>query len=489
MEKQYSMKKYFILFTVALFIGFISCSKDNDVPTDNPIEKPDNGDANTNPEEVENPDRSKTPSFPGAEGGGMYTLGGAGGKVYKVTSLEDGYGKKGTLRYAVEQREPRTIVFEVSGNIKLITKLNINYGDITIAGQTAPGEGITITNHPVTVNADNVIIRFIRFRMGDEKALEDDAIGGRFKKNIIIDHCSMSWGTDECASFYANDNFTMQWSLIAESLNRSVHQKGDHGYGGLWGGYNASFHNNLVAHHKSRNPRFYGVRDEVTRERAEMINNVIYNWGDNSSYGGEEGEYNIINNYYKAGPGTKYHKNRIFEPYKKDSYGTFFIEGNYVDGYPSITSNNWLGVSLKSGGDINSIKAEKPFDIYPVEIKPAEEAYKNVLKHVGVSTHRDAIDSRIIEEVRTGTATYGGVWGEKTGIIDSQTDVGGWPEIKSDDAPIDTDGDGMPDTWETKKGLNPNDASDGNKYSLSKEYTNLEVYLNQLVSDKIGFGK
>lgn len=459
-----------------LLIGFISCSKDKDAVED-PI---GNG--------AEIPNRSKIPSFPGAEGGGMYTLGGAGGDVYSVTSLEDTY-TEGTLRYAIEQIGARTIVFEVSGTIKLTRALKITRGDLTIAGQTAPGDGITIRDYPVVVDADNVIIRFLRFRMGDETATEDDAIGGRRRKNIIIDHCSMSWGTDECASFYDNENFTMQWCLIAESLNRSVHEKGDHGYGGLWGGFNASFHNNLVAHHKSRNPRFYGLRDGVLRERAELINNVIYNWGENSSYGGEEGEYNIVNNYYKAGPGTLKNRNRIFEAYKIKSYGTFFIDGNYVDGYPTVTSDNWLGVSLKSGGDKNSLKSEFKYVMHPVIIKPAEEAYDAVLNHAGMSMHRDAVDARIVEEVKTGTATYGGVWGEGTGIIDSQTDVGGWPEIISVEAPLDTDGDGMPDAWELEKGLNPNDASDGKKYGLSTEYTNLEVYLNQLVSDKIGFGK
>lgn len=468
------LKRYFSFLIIVLLVGIVSCSKDK---IEDPIE-----------DESEIIDRSKIPSFPGAQGGGMYTLGGAGGDVYAVTSLEDTYSE-GTLRFAVEQIGARTIVFEVNGTIKLTRALKIQRGDLTIAGQTAPGDGITIKNYPVIVDADNVIIRFLRFRMGDEKAMEADAIEGQRRKNIIIDHCSMSWGTDECVSFYDNENFTLQWSLIAESLNRSVHEKGDHGYGGLWGGYNATFYGNMLAHHKSRNPRFYGLRDGVIREKAEMVNNVIYNWGDNSAYGGEGGSYNLINNYYKAGPGTKKHRSRIFEAYKTTEYGKFYISGNYVHGFSEVTNDNWKGVQLNGGGNMDDLKMDLPFSISGVLPLSAEEAYEEVLNHVGMSMHRDEVDSRFVEEVKTGTATYGGVWGSNSGIIDSQTDVGGWPESISADAPVDVDGDGIPDSWEIAKGLNPKDASDGKNYSLSDEYTNLEVYLNQLVSDKIKFGK
>jgi pectate lyase len=431
-------------------------------------------------------------AFPGAEGAGLYTSGGRAGDVYIVNRLDDPEfisPPAGTIRHAINQTGARTIVFAVSGDIQLTRALNITSGDLTIAGQTAPGGGITIRDYPVQIDADNVIIRFLRFRLGDETATEADAIWGRSTKNILIDHCSMSWSTDECASFYNNENFTMQWCLIAESLNESVHDKGSHGYGGLWGGYKATFHNNLLAHHKSRNPRFYGVRDGIVREQAEIINNVIYNWGDNSAYGGEGGEYNIINNYYKAGPATKNHRSRIFEAYKVSDYGRFYVNGNYVDGEALVTNDNWLGFDLKSGGDKVALKVDTAFDISDVTILPAQEAFENVLKHAGMSMSRDAIDERIINEVQTGTASYGGSWGAGLGLIDTQSIVGGWPELQSEKAPVDSDGDGMPDAWEVEKKLDPEDAEDGKKYILSPDYTNLEVYLNGLVSDKIGFGQ
>jgi pectate lyase len=462
------------LLLVALLLG---CSSDDDVHPDDDQE-----------EEFDLPDRTVIPAFPGAEGAGMFTKGGAEGKVYVVTSLEDTFSE-GSLRHAVEQFGARTIVFAVSGEIKLTGALKITKGDLTIAGQTAPGDGITLRDYPVQIDADNVIVRFLRFRLGDETATEADAIWGRGRKNIIIDHCSMSWSTDECASFYNNENFTMQWCLIAESLNESVHDKGAHGYGGLWGGYNATFHNNLLAHHKSRNPRFYGVRDGIVRERAEMINNVIYNWGDNSAYGGEGGEYNIINNYYKAGPATQKNDSRIFEAFKVADYGHFYVSGNYVDGYASVTNDNWLGIDLKSGGVKLELKIDTPFEISDLAIVSAQDAYENVLTHAGMSMVRDGIDARIVEEVRTGTATYGGSWGAGLGLIDTQATVGGWPEHNSVEAPLDADGDGMPDAWETVRGLDPEDLEDGKKYILSAEYTNLEVYLNKLVFDEIGFEK
>nr|WP_240509490.1 pectate lyase [Geofilum rhodophaeum] len=450
---------------------------------DDDLQEPDPGPG----DETELPDRSQIPSFPGAEGGGMYTLGGAGGDVYVVSTLEDTF-REGSLRHAVSQFGARTIVFAVNGTIRLNSPLRISRGDLTIAGQTAPGAGITLRDQPVVVEADNVVIRFLRFRLGDVSATEDDAVWGRGHKNIIIDHCSMSWSTDECASFYNNENFTLQWSLIAESLNESVHDKGAHGYGGLWGGYNASFHHNLLAHHKSRNPRFYGVRDGITRERAEMVNNVIYNWGDNSAYGGEDGQYNIINNYYKAGPATTSNKSRIFQAYKGNDYGRFYVSGNYVEGYPSVSAENWAGIDLKDGGDKAALGVETPFSITEVNVESAEEAYVKVLDHVGMSIYRDLVDARIIEEVSAGTATYGGAYGEDSGIIDSQETVGGWPDYDAVDSPLDSDGDGMPDAWESTKGLNPDAPEDGSAYGLSDSYTNLEVYLNELVKEKIGFG-
>lgn len=421
-------------------------------------------------------------AFPGAEGFGKYITGGRGGSVLVVTNLND--DGPGSLREAIRKKGPRIIVFAVSGYIDLKSPLFINNPDVTIAGQTAPGDGITLRHYPLKVSTENVIIRYLRFRLGDVSKIEEDAISGIRQKNIIIDHCSVSWATDECASFYGNENFTMQWCIISESLNSSVHSKGDHGYGGIWGGRKATFHHNLIAHHNSRLPRFSGSASvpNAPDELVDFRNNVIYNWMNNNTYGGEKGRYNVVNNYYKPGPSTKSsRKARILDP--SVPYGKFFVAGNVLEGFENITRNNKLGITNNAA---DSALVSKSFEVERINEHSARQAFELVLLGAGASLVRDAVDLRIVEEVKNGTASFGK---NKDGIIDSQNDVGGWPELKTVPAPTDSDNDGMPDDWEQKNRLNPNDASDAARYTLSKTYTNIEVYINGLVQDKTGVQK
>lgn len=412
-------------------------------------------------------------AFPGAEGFGKFTTGGRGGKVLIVDNLND--SGPGSLREAVRQKYPRIIVFNISGTIALESPLKINTGDVTIAGQTAPGDGICIKNYPLIISASNVILRYFRVRMGDEEKQQEDSFGALRQKNIIVDHCSFSWGTDEVATTYDNENFTMQWCIISESLNKSVHTKGEHGYGGIWGGKGASFHHNLLAHHKSRLPRFCGSRyhKEPDKEIVDFRNNVIYNWKSNNAYAGEEGQHNIVNNYYKPGPSTsKSSKSQILNPWSP--YGSFYVEGNFMAGSPEVTNDNRKGVKADHP---DSCLIAQPVEVVNINTQSAIDAYDEVLAHAGASLVRDAIDKRIINETTNGTATYGLL---NDGIIDTQSMVGGWPELKTYNIKTDTDKDGMPDDWEKKNGLNPNDGNDHAQYILNKTYTNIEVYINDL---------
>ncbi len=447
--------------------------------------------------ESDNSDATDAPAFPSAEGFGRYATGGRGGEVIYVTNLDD--DGDGSLREAVETSGARIIMFKVSGIIELESTLSIDEGDLTIAGQSAPGDGICIKNYSVSVSADNVIIRYMHFRMGDEEETEDDALKGRYLDNVIIDHCSMSWSTDECSSFYNNSNFTMQWCILSESLRNSVHDKGTHGYGGIWGGQGASFHHNLLAHHDSRNPRFCGSRytGDPDSELVDMRNNVIYNWGGNSGYGAEGGSYNLVNNYYKPGPATNSGvSDRIFSPNDDDGtntneegvWGEFYVNGNYMYGSSNVTSDNWEGIDLNPQDDDDDtekddIKSDSAFDYGDITTQSASNAYSAVLNYVGASIVRDEVDERIVSETTNGTYTYDGSNGSEDGLIDTQNDVGGWPDYDSDTAPTDSDGDGMPDSWESANGLDSDDDSDGADYDLSNYYTNVEVYLNSLVAD------
>ncbi|MBN1926347.1 MAG: Ig-like domain-containing protein [Prolixibacteraceae bacterium] len=432
-------------------------------------------------------------AFPTAEGYGKFTTGGRGGKVIEVTNLND--TGTGSLRAAIEASGPRTIVFRVSGTIELTRELKISNPYITIAGQTAPGDGICISQYPLVINADEVIVRYIRVRMGDEAGNESDAISGRYHKNIMIDHVSASWSVDETISIYHCENVTVQWCIVSESLYLSNHEKGTHGYGGIWGSNYSTYHHNLLAHHTSRNPRFAsGCGNNDYR------NNVLYNWGFNSCYGAEKvqqnsseftfSNINMVANYYKPGPATKSGSTRykIAQPSSRDKqndYGKWYVADNFVHGSAKVTANNWDGGIQPDDGSpaISWLKLEEPWSAMPIDQHTAEEAYVLVLQNAGASLpQRDAVDLRIVDETINAYATYGASYGAKKGIIDSQADVGGWPELNSLQPPTDTDHDGMPDDWETAKGLNPNDDTDRNEIG-DGGYTNLEIYLNELVSN------
>lgn len=454
---------YFLM--VVFLVGIISCQGDN---SEN---KPDQ----------EDPSAKKQIAFPGAEGAGKYTTGGRGGTVYEVTNLND--EGEGSLRQAIRKKDTRTVIFRVSGTIELKSPLDIHYGNLTIAGQTAPGDGICIKGYPVSIKTDNVIVRFMRFRLGDVIKVQDDAFSCRNRRNILIDHCSFSWATDEGASLYELHQSTVQWCIISEALNHSVHEKGNHGYGGIWGGDTVSFHHNLFAHNLSRNPRFNGARYQVPwTDLVDFRNNVLYNWGDNSIYGGERGNHNVVNNYFKAGPGTKKSvRNRVLNITTSDDYpyGCFYVSGNYVEGNPIVTADNWNG-GVDTDATVGEVKAGKAFFSVKIPEQTAREAYVAVLNSVGASLARDAVDKRVILEVKNGTAAYRGTHSQRAGIIDSQEEVGGWPELISQSAPTDSDHDGMPDAWEEKHLLKANNPSDGGQRTLDESYTNLEVYLNEL---------
>ena len=437
------------------------------------------------------------------EGGGAAVTGGDGGKIYRVSRLDDaedpntGLPVAGTLRYAVNQTGARRVIFTVSGTIHLDRELRIKAGNITIDGQSAPGDGICIADYPLVINASNVIVRFVRVRLGDVSNTESDAVSVNDGTGIVLDHLSCSWSVDECVSCYGNTDFTMQYCIVSESLKNSVHGKGSHGYGGIWGGTNASFHHNLLAHHDSRNPRFdHSYVNNTCFGPIDYVNNVVYNWGGNSTYGGEgftqARKINMVNNYYKHGPATpSSRQSRLVDPTVSCSYcsdgntlipGKFWLAGNYMFGSSEVTSDNWKGSTVNT----SAVKATARWTeglTALVNEQSAEEAYETVLDKAGCSLHRDAVDERIVNEVRNGTFTYTGSNGSTKGLIDTQSDVGGWPELQSADKPQDTDYDGIPDEWEEQYGLNANDNADGNAITLVTGFTNLEVYMRYLVRD------
>lgn len=441
-------------------------------------------------------------AFPGAEGFGKHTTGGRGGKVVIVENLKD--NGPGSLREAVEMKVPRIIVFAVSGTIHLESPLLIRQ-NATIAGQTAPGDGICIADHPVKLNGDNIIIRYLRMRLGDRYQNKgqvhgsghDDAVSANERKHIIIDHCSMSWSNDEVFSVYGGDSVTVQWNIMYEPLNYSYHfETGDkdfenHGYGGIWGGQHLSAHHNLFAHCVSRTPRFQGIRRSGS-DLVDYRNNVIYNWQHNNVYGGEGGTYNLVNNYYKYGPQTGVKvRSRIVNPSRLKEpvipYGKYYVSGNVVDGSEDVSADNTKGVHITDGTEEDKRNAlvSSPFAFSPLEPQSARDAYEEILKHGGASLpRRDTVDLRIMNDVRNRTGRIIDVQGGYPHGTPYEQSRSAWPVLNSVPAPADTDKDGMPDNWERKKGLDPANSSDASGNQLHRFYSNIEVYINSLTEAK-----
>lgn len=481
-------------------------------------------------------------AFPGAEGYGRYTTGGRGGAVYHVTNLND--SGEGSFRWACEQKGPRTIVFDVDGTIHLKSELKLRNGNVTIAGQTAPGDGVCIAEYPFTISADNVIIRFMRFRPGNKNITEEmansgacdgwDGLGAIDQKDIIVDHCSMSWSIDECLSFVGCSRTTVQWCIVSQSLVKG-HSKLSHGYGGNWGGRKASYHHNLLAHHTSRAPRLGPRPTTQLKEQMDMRNNVIYNYSGEGCYGGEGMKVNIVNNVYIPGPGNKYWSGSNSNKFKRlaavgvrnNNYvatypayapalhlvGKYYVDGNYHYSDQNVTKDNWTdgvysqitwsdwddlaNTAAKQAEMKKEIKAETPIEYVYTTTHGTTEAYTNVINYAGASLSRDELDKTIASEARTKTsrtaspASTGS--GLDKGFINTQTDVkgltggDGWPKLNAGTAKTDTDGDGIPDEWEKANGLNPNDPTDGAKITADG-YSNLEHYINSLVQEIVDNG-
>lgn len=473
-------------------------------------------------------------AFPGAEGHGRHTTGGRGGAVYHVTNLEDDTNGniEGSLRWALKKDGPKTIVFDVAGTIHLKTELRTQKDNLTIAGQTSPG-GICLADDAFVINSSNVIIRFMRFRPGDASGKEPDGLGGMDQKNVIVDHCSVSWSVDECISVYGMENSTVQWCIASQSLMVSTHSKGAHGFGGNWGGNKASYHHNLIAHCKSRTPRLGPRIGTQLNEYVDIRNNVFYNWSEQGCYGGENQHVNLVNNYYKPGPATKSSDTSNRTRYRiakigvrttdyvtndngkpngwkpaEHLWGTFYITGNQVEGYDDVTADNWTkGVYEQQDNDHkvdylwtdevkSSIRKEEPVVLSGgMTLHTAMTAYDKVLSYVGACNYRDVIDELILADVKNGKASCTAS-GNSEGYINSPSDVAQalpqlagnpYPQLKIDTSRNveDSDGDGMPDVWEKSFSLNPNDASDGVAKTVDRwgKYTNLEMYLNGLVHD------
>ncbi|MFJ7241228.1 Ig-like domain-containing protein [Streptomyces olivaceus] len=401
-------------------------------------------------------------AFPGAEGGGRYATGGRGGEVYEVTTLAD--SGPGSLREAVSGSN-RTVVFRVSGNIELKGGLDITGSNLTIAGQSAPGDGICVVgNETKAENVENIILRHLRFRGTDALGTPIDTFGMERCRNVIVDHCSFSWAVDECCSCYGNENFTLQWCIVSEGLALSVHEKGLHGYGGLWGGDNATYHHNLLVHQGGRNPRFSFVEDVA--QRADLRNNVVYNYGYTSCYGGEWADgVNIVGSYYRPGPDTLAQIAPVIV--SPDRGGSWHVGGNVIEGHSDVTADNTRGVVFPLGG---ATLSDQPFETPdPVRTQAAKDAYRAVLAGAGATLpRRDATDARVLADARRGTGR----------MINSQKEVGGIVPLASAEAPEDSDHDGIPDAWGKEHGFDGKGA--GAAIDPATGWSNLELYLNSL---------
>ena len=414
---------------------------------------------------------ARQPAFPGAEGFGRFALGGRGGKILFVTNLND--KGPGSLRAAIEVQGPRIVVFKVSGTIKLESSLRIKHPRITIAGQTAPGDGICLRKYPLIISADDAVVRFIRVRLGDEADNKVDGIDVSDAQNVIVDHCSVSWTLDEAVNTYHGaKNVTIQWCLISESLHNSRLQQG-HGFAASLGGVNTSYHHNLLANNAGRNPSIAGEKSNPTIN-LDFRNNVVFNW-QYRTLDGRPRSINVVNNYYKAGPASDENLKIVkIQSLEDGSFGKWYVQGNVLeDRSRSRRRNNLIRVdSLNT--PLESAMIDEPVDFAPVSTETAAEAFTNVLLYAGaIRPKRDSHDERIIREVRTGKTTFG------NGIISSQTEVGGWPKLLSAQPQQDTDNDGMPDEWERR--FNPKgDLSLQSSQDLDGDgYTNVEEYLNQ----------
>jgi hypothetical protein len=433
-------------------------------------------------------------AFPGAEGYGRFARGGRGGKVYEVTTLND--AGPGSLREAVEAEGPRTVVFRVGGTINLKSKLVIKNPYITIAGQTAPGDGIATRGYTFgCLGAHDVIIRYVRIRIGDESGQTMDGSGmGGGTDHAIMDHCSIAWSIDEGFSSRGGKNITLQRSLIAEPLNMSIHShyvdsgKG-HGFAGSISGDIGSFHHNLLANCAGRNWSLAGglTGGGKFAGHLDIRNNVVYNWNHRTNDGGVR-NLNLVGNYYIPGPATKvFHLLKaIMEMKLPDDVQQYYVSDNVMEGRPQYDADNW-----KNGGVIGEydrypdMVLAEPFCPSFITEHSAKDAYESVMADVGANYPRyDAIDARTVKDVLRRGFTFKGSKTGLPGIPDSVKDVGGYVELKGGEAPADRDHDGMPDAWEQKNNLNPDDATDGHRDAAGDGYTNLERYLNSIVTTK-----